>query len=67
MKKAVDAKIQEFKELYPSIDVSDCYRKVWRYFKNKYCIPRYNELPAAMYEEAILTIHQLAMHNLAGL
>lgn len=67
IKKAVDGKIAEFRDLYPSINVSDCYRKVWRYFKGKFQIPRYQELPAMMYEEGMKTIHSMAMHNLAGL
>lgn len=67
LKKAVDAKVQEFKELYPSINVSDTYRKVWRWFKNRFHIPRYNELPAMMYEDAIKATYKLAIHNLAGL
>lgn len=67
LKKAVDHKIAEFRELYPSINTSDAYRKVWRYFKNKFQIPRYQELPAMMYEEGLKTIHSMAMHNLAGL
>ena len=67
LKKAVDNKIQEFRELYPSINVAGAYSKVWRYFKNKYQIPRYQELPAMKYEDGLKTIHKLAMHNLAGL
>ena len=67
LKKAVDHKITEFRELYPSINTSEAYRKVWRYFKNKFQIPRYQELPAMMYEEGLKTIHSMAMHNLAGL
>lgn len=67
LKKAVDSKIQEFKDLYPSINISETYRKVWRWFKGKFQIPRYNELPAMMYDEALKSVNRLAMHNLAGL
>lgn len=65
--KAVHQKAAEFQDLYPQAVYGDIIRKIWRHFKNKFSIPRYQELPAMMYEEAMKTIHSLAMHNLAGL
>lgn len=67
IKAAVHHKAAEFQDLYPSADYGDIIRKIWRYFKSKFSIPRYQELPAIAYDEAMKTIHSLAMHNLAGL
>jgi phage regulator Rha-like protein len=67
IKTAVHHKAAQFQDLYPHANYGDIIRKIWRYFKNKFSIPRYQELPAMMYEEAMKTIHGLAMHNLAGL
>jgi phage anti-repressor protein len=67
IQKAAHAKAGEFKELYPHIDYGDAIRKIWRFFKNKFDLPRYQELPAMKYDEAMKTLHNLAMHNLAGL
>jgi len=67
IKDAVHAKAAEFHDLYPASEYGDIIRKIWRFFKNKFSIPRYQELPAMMYEEGMKTIRNLAMHNLAGL
>ena len=67
IKAAVHQKAAEFQELYPTAAYSDIIRKIWRFIKSKFRIPRYQELPAMSYEEAMKTIHSLAMHNLAGL
>jgi hypothetical protein len=67
IKDAVHSKASEFHELYPTSDYGDIIRKIWRFFKNKFKVPRYQELPAMIYEEGMKTIRNLAMHNLAGL
>lgn len=67
IKSAVHQKAAQFQDLYPASEYGDIIRKIWRYFKNKFNIPRYQELPAMAYEEAMQTIHNLAIHNLAGL
>ena len=67
IKEAVNHKIAEFRELYPSAETAALYRKTWRYIKDKFQVPRYSELPAMMYDEVLRTVHSMAMHNLAGL
>ncbi len=67
IKAAVHQKAAQFQDLYPHADYGDLIRKIWRFFKSKFRIPRYQELPAMSYEEAMKTVHNLAMHNLAGL
>ena len=67
IQKAVHSKSAGFKELYPHAIYGDIIRKIWRFFKSKFAIPRYQELPAMRYDEAMRTLHSLAMHNLAGL
>jgi hypothetical protein len=59
IKDAVHAKASEFHELYPTSDYGDIIRKIWRFFKNKFKVPRYQELPAMMYEEGMKTIRNL--------
>lgn len=65
--KAVDRKVEVWRELYPSLNVKKAYMGVWRHLKEKFKVPRYNEIPAARYEDALTTVCKLNMHNLAGL
>lgn len=65
--KAVDHKIEVWRELYPSLNVKKAYMGVWRHLKEKFKVPRYNEIPAVRYEEALAMVNKLNMHNLAGL
>jgi phage anti-repressor protein len=67
IQQAAHAKAAAFKDQYPHTQYSDLIRKIWRWFKKKFNVPRYNELPAVRYDEGLKALTGLGMHNLAGL
>jgi len=67
IQKAVNHKVDLWKELYPSLNVKKAFMGIWRHLKEKFQVPRYNEIPAIKYEQALTAINKLNMQNLAGL
>jgi anti-repressor protein len=65
--KAVDHKISLWRELYPSLNIRRAYQATWRHLKEKFQVPRYNEIPSVKYEQALSMVQKLNMSNLAGL
>jgi len=46
--------------------ISKLHRSVWRYIKRTYNIPRYNELPAIKFDEAVNVINNLSLIDLVA-
>lgn len=67
IQKAVNHKVDLWKELYPSLNVKKAFVGIWRHLKEKFQVPRYNEIPAIKYEQALTAVNKLNMQNLAGL
>lgn len=44
--KAVNHKVELWREVYPSLNVKKAYPAIWRHIKEKFNVPRYNEIPA---------------------
>jgi len=65
--KAVNHKVELWREAYPQLNVKKAYPAIWRHVKEKFSVPRYNEIPAAKYDDAMALIRKLHISNLAGL
>jgi len=65
--KAVNHKVELWREAYPQLNVKKAYPAIWRHVKEKFSVPRYNEIPAAKYDDAMTLIRKLHISNLAGL
>lgn len=65
--KAVNHKVELWREMYPSLNVKKAYPAIWRHIKEKFNVPRYNEIPAAEYNNAMALVTKLSISNLAGL
>ena len=65
--KAVNHKVELWREAYPHLNVKKAYPAIWRHIKDKFNVPRYNEIPAAKYDDAMTIIRKLNISNLAGL
>jgi phage anti-repressor protein len=46
--------------------ISKLHRAVWRYVKRTYSLPRYNELPAIKFDEAVKAINNLTLMDLVA-
>ena len=46
--------------------ISKLHRSVWRYIKRAYSLPRYNELPAVKFDEAVNVINNLTLIDLVA-
>jgi Rha family phage regulatory protein len=46
--------------------ISKLHRAVWRYVKRTYSLPRYNELPAIKFDEAVNAINNLTLMDLVA-
>lgn len=67
LREAVNCKSLEIVHLYPLNEKKDVWPKVWNYFKRMYHIPRYQELPAIKFDEAMAVIKRLTIDHLPGL
>ena len=65
--KAVNHKVELWREAYPQLNVKKAYPAIWRHVKEKFSVPSYNEIPAAKYDDAMALIRKLHISNLAGL
>ena len=67
IKDAVNAKVADLAENHTSAGKPAIYPKVWRCIKQKFDVPRYNEIPAIRYDEALSFTTRITMAHLAGL
>jgi hypothetical protein len=67
IQKAVNHKVELWKELYPCLKVKKAYPAIYRHLKDKFNVPRYNEIPSVEYDKAITTVRNLNLNQLAGL
>lgn len=58
---AMKAKVDQIHSLHPNSDVGELYNRGWKLFKQTFKIPRYNELPAMMYEDGMACIDRMSM------
>lgn len=65
--KAVNHKVELWREMFPALNSRKAYPAIYRFLKDKFRVPRYNEIPAAEYDKAISTVRNLNLNQLAGL
>lgn len=64
---AMKSKIDQICSLHPKVDTGELYSRAWRLFKQTFKIPRYNELPAMMYEDGMVCIEKMTIWSFPGL
>ena len=67
MLKAVNHKVEVWKEMYPCLNIRKAYPAIYRHLKDKFSVPRYDEIPAVEYDRAISLVRNLNLNQLAGL
>ena len=65
--KAVNHKVELWRETCPNLNVRKAYPAIYRHLKDKFKVPRYNEIPAVEYERAVTTVRTLSLNQLIGL
>lgn len=64
---AVHAKVREISLANDVEDLRPVYLRVWRNLKHEFRVPRYNEIPAVKYDEALKHVQGMNIKTLAGI
>jgi len=64
---AVHAKVREISLAHDVEDLRPVYLRVWRNLKHEFRVPRYNEIPAVKYDEALKHVQGINIKTLAGI